>query len=86
MAVENDNVWAATTAGASRYNTMTGEWTIYTEKNSPMEEIWNYGICYADGKVYIAIWGSGVLEFDVATEKVEGIHRSRQGDGDRPIP
>jgi ligand-binding sensor domain-containing protein len=69
VAVENDNVWAATTAGASRYNTVTGEWTIYTEKNAPMEEIWNYGVSYADGKVYLAIWGSGVLEFDVATER-----------------
>lgn len=68
VAVENDNVWAATTAGASRYNTVTGEWTIYTEKNAPMEEIWNYGVCYNDGKVHLAVWGSGVLEFDVATE------------------
>jgi ligand-binding sensor domain-containing protein len=69
VAVENDNVWAATTAGASRYNTVTGEWSIYTEKNAPMEEIWNYGVSYADGKVYLGVWGSGVLEFDVATER-----------------
>jgi ligand-binding sensor domain-containing protein len=68
VAIENDNVWAATTAGASRYNTVTGEWTIYTEKNAPMEEIWNYGISYNAGKVHLAIWGSGILEFDVATE------------------
>ena len=65
---QNENIWAATTAGASRYNTHTGEWTIYTEKNAPMEEIWNYGCSYADGKVYLGVWGSGVLEFDVATE------------------
>jgi hypothetical protein len=69
VAVENDNVWAATTAGASRYNTVTKKWTIYTEKNAPMEEIWNYGVSYNDGKVYLGIWGSGVLEFDVATER-----------------
>jgi ligand-binding sensor domain-containing protein len=69
VAVENDNVWAATTAGASRYNTKTGEWSIYTEKNAPMEEIWNYGVSYDDGKVYLGVWGSGVLEFDVATER-----------------
>jgi ligand-binding sensor domain-containing protein len=69
VAVENDNVWAATTAGASRLNVKTGEWTIFTEKNAPMEEIWNYGVSYADGKVYLAVWGSGVLEFDVATER-----------------
>ncbi len=69
VAVENDNVWAATTAGASRYNTVRKEWTIYTEKNAPMEEIWNYGVNYADGKVYLAVWGSGVLEFDLATQR-----------------
>ncbi len=68
MAVENDNIWVATTAGASRYNTVTGKWTIYTEKNAPMEEIWNYAATYDDGKVYLGVWGSGVLEFDIATE------------------
>ena len=46
---------------------MTGEWTIFTEKNAPMEEIWNYGVDYRDGKVHLAVWGSGVLEYDVAT-------------------
>ena len=67
VAVENDNIWAATTAGASRYNTVTREWTIFTEKNAPMEEIWNYAVNYNDGKVYLGVWGSGVLEYDVAT-------------------
>lgn len=65
VAVENDNVWAATTAGASRYNTISREWTIFTEKNAPMEEIWNYNVTYSDGYVYLAVWGSGVLEYDV---------------------
>jgi ligand-binding sensor domain-containing protein len=69
VAVENDNVWAATTAGASRYDTIGKKWTIYTEKNSPMEEIWNYGVSYSAGKVYLGVWGSGVLEFDVKTER-----------------
>ena len=69
VAVEGDHVWAATTAGASRYNIRTGEWTIYTEKNAPMEEIWNYGVTQGDGKVFLAVWGSGVLEFDVDTER-----------------
>lgn len=69
ITIENDNVWASTTAGASRYNMVTKKWTIYTEKNAPMEEIWNYGNCYNDGKVWLAVWGSGVLEFDIATEK-----------------
>ena len=70
VAVENDNVWAATTAGASRYNTVTGEWTVFTEKNAPMEEIWNYAANY-DGKdkVYLAVWGSGVLEYNIRTSR-----------------
>ena len=69
VVVEGENVWAATTAGASRLNTRTGEWTIFNEKNAPMEEIWNYGISQDDGKVYLAVWGSGVLEYDVATDR-----------------
>jgi len=67
VAVQDEYVWAATTAGASRYNTVTGEWTIFTEKNSPMEEIWNYNVAVGKGKVYLAVWGSGVLEYDLAT-------------------
>jgi len=69
VAVENESVWCATTAGASRFNTRTGEWTIFTEKNSPMEEIWNYAVDYGKqaNKVFLAIWGSGVLEYDLAT-------------------
>jgi len=66
VCIENDNVWAATTAGASRYDTITGEWSIFTEKNAPMEEIWNYGCSYNDGLVYLGVWGSGVLEYDIA--------------------
>ena len=69
VTIENDNVWAATTAGASRYNTVTGEWSIFTEKNAPMEEIWNYTATYAKGKVYLGVWGSGVLEYDVERER-----------------
>jgi ligand-binding sensor domain-containing protein len=67
VAVEHDNVWAATTAGANRFNVKTGEWTVFTEKNAPMEEIWNYNVAYAEGKIYLAVWGSGVLEYDIKT-------------------
>jgi hypothetical protein len=68
VATEGDHVWCATTAGASRYNTKTDKWDIFTEKNAPMEEIWNYNVSARDGKVHLAVWGSGVLEFDVKTE------------------
>lgn len=68
VAIQDNYVWAATTAGASRYNTVSGQWNIYNEKNAPMEEIWNYGVSVGDGKVYLSVWGSGILEFDIATE------------------
>lgn len=67
VCIENDNIWCATTAGASRLNPLSGEWAIFTEKNAPMEEIWNYGCSYGNGKVYLGVWGSGVLEYTVAT-------------------
>ncbi len=71
IAMENDNVWAATTAGASRYNTKTKEWAVFTEKNAPMEEIWNYNVAYnkVTDKVHLAVWGSGSLEFDCKKDR-----------------
>ncbi len=69
VAIQGDYIWAATTAGASRYNTVSGQWNIYNEKNAPMEEIWNYGVSVGDDKVYLSVWGSGILEFDIATER-----------------
>ncbi|MHB1309517.1 MAG: regulator [Limisphaerales bacterium] len=68
VATEGDHIWCATTAGASRYNTKTDKWDIFTEQNAPMEEIWNYNVSARDGKVHLAVWGSGVLEFDTRTE------------------
>jgi ligand-binding sensor domain-containing protein len=68
LATEGDHIWAATTAGASRYNTKTDKWDVFTEKNAPMEEIWNYNVAARDGKVHLAVWGSGVLEYDIKTE------------------
>ena len=70
ITTEGDHIWSATTAGASRYNVKTDKWDIFTEQNAPMEEIWNYNISAneKEGKVHLAVWGSGVLEFDIKTE------------------
>ena len=69
VAVLDDTVWVATTAGLSALETVTGEWEIYTEKNAPMEEIWCYNVDARDGKVFAAVWGGGILEWDVATRR-----------------
>ena len=68
VAVQGDSVWTATAAGASRLNLRTGQWSLFNERNTPMFEIWNYAVSAAEDKVYLAVWGGGVLEFDQATE------------------
>ena len=69
VTVLDDTVWVATTAGLNAYDTVTGEWEIYTEKNAPMEEIWCYNIDSDNGKVYAAVWGGGILVWDTATRR-----------------
>jgi len=69
VAVQGDFVWTATAAGASRLNTRTGEWSLYNERNAPMAEIWTYAVSAGEDKVYYAVWGSGVLEYTIATGK-----------------
>lgn len=67
VACEDDFVWAATASGASRLNTLTGQWQIFNEKSAPMHEPWSYGVTAKDGMVYIAVWGGGVVEFNTQT-------------------
>ena len=67
VGVQGDFVWTATAAGLSRLNTRTGEWSLYNERNTPMAEIWTYAVSVGVDKVYYAVWGSGVLEYTIAT-------------------
>jgi ligand-binding sensor domain-containing protein len=67
VSVEGENVWVATAAGACRLNTRTGEWSLYNERNTPMAEIWSYAVSAAPDKVYYAVWGSGLLEYNQKT-------------------
>jgi len=67
VGIRGDFVWTATAAGASRLNTRTGHWDLFNERNTPMFEIWTYAVSPGDDKVYYAVWGGGVLEYDVAT-------------------
>ncbi len=66
VAVQDEYLWAATAAGVSRLNTYTGQWEIFNEKNTMMHEIWCYGLWVGAGKVYVAVWGGGLLEYDIA--------------------
>ena len=69
VSVFGDYVWVATAAGGGRLNTRTHQWSLYNERNTPMYEIWTYSVTAAADKVYYAVWGGGVLEYDVKTER-----------------
>jgi len=82
VAVENQNVWVATTTGEGRYRIREDRWDVYTPENAPQHEPWGYSVDYADGKVWAALWGGGVLEFDVQKEKWQAY---RDPDGEMEI-
>ena len=60
-------VWVATGGGAGCYDIYNKQWKIFTEQNAPMHEPWTYGISGGDGKVYIAAWGGGIIEYEMET-------------------
>jgi ligand-binding sensor domain-containing protein len=64
VSVEGEHVWVATAAGGCKLDLGTGQWSLFNERNTPMVEIWTYGVAATPTKVYYAIWGSGVLEYD----------------------
>jgi hypothetical protein len=64
VSVEGENVWVATAAGGCKLDLHTGQWSLFNERNTPMNEIWVYAVAATPTKVYYAVWGSGVLEYD----------------------
>jgi ligand-binding sensor domain-containing protein len=69
VVVQGDFLWVATAAGASRLNTHTGQWSIFNERNTPMYEIWTYAVSVGEDKIYYAVWGGGLLEYDIKTDR-----------------
>ena len=68
VALQGQFLWVATAAGVNRLDTNTGSWSIFNETNTPFNEPWAYGISVAQQKVYFAVWGGGVLAYDLAKE------------------
>lgn len=63
------DIWVATGGGAGHYDTQTKQWEIFTEMNAPMHEPWTYALSAGDGKVWIAAWGGGVIEYNTITKQ-----------------
>jgi ligand-binding sensor domain-containing protein len=68
VALQGQFLWVATAAGVNRLDTNTGTWSIFNETNAPFNEPWAYGISVAQQKVYFAVWGGGILAYDLAKE------------------
>ena len=69
VAVNGRYVWAATAAGASRFDTWNDRWEIFTNTNAPMHEIWCYGLAVDADELYMAVWGGGVVRWDPEHER-----------------
>ena len=67
VSVTGEEVWVATAAGGCKLDLRTGQWTLFNERNTPMLEIWVYAVNATPSKVYYAVWGSGILEYDQKT-------------------
>ncbi len=66
---DGKDLWVATAGGAGHFDTFAKTWEIFTEKNAPMHEPWTYGVSEGDGKIFIAAWGGGVIEYTKKTKK-----------------
>ena len=64
-----NDIWVATGGGAGHFDTQTRQWEIFTEQNAPMHEPWTYALSAGDGKVWIAAWGGGVIEYNTETRR-----------------
>jgi len=72
-------VWVATAAGAGCVDLKTGEWKIYDHNNAVMHEPWCYTVKGARDKIYIGVWGGGIIEHD---PKLASFKEYRDPDGD----
>lgn len=67
LAVFDGGLWVATAAGLGVLDLKSRAWTLYDHNNSIMHEPWVYSITGAKDRVFVGVWGGGVLEFDPTT-------------------
>jgi ligand-binding sensor domain-containing protein len=79
LEVQGDRLWVATAAGLGELDLKTGTWNIYDQSNTVMHEPWVYAVKNAKDRVFVGVWGGGILEFDPAT-KVFKEHRDPDRD------
>jgi ligand-binding sensor domain-containing protein len=62
--IVGDTLWVATAAGLGAMDLKTGNWSIYDQNNTVMHEPWVYSVAGARDRVFIGVWGGGILEYE----------------------
>ena len=65
--VVGQSLWVATAAGLGVLDLKTGAWTIYDHSNTVMHEPWVYSVKGAKDRVFVGVWGGGILEYEFST-------------------
>jgi ligand-binding sensor domain-containing protein len=65
--IVGDTLWVATAAGLGALNLKTGGWSIYDHNNTVMHEPWVYSVKGAKDRLFVGVWGGGILEYEFAT-------------------
>jgi ligand-binding sensor domain-containing protein len=77
--IMDDTLWVATAAGLGALNLKTGEWAIYDQSNTVMHEPWVYAVKGAKDRIFVGVWGGGILEYELAN-KIFKEHRDPDRD------
>jgi ligand-binding sensor domain-containing protein len=67
LEAEGDRVWVATASGLSRYEPARDEWGVFDHTNAVFHEPWIYSVSSGGGRLWIGVWGGGVVAHDPAT-------------------
>lgn len=60
-----DDIWIATTDGASHFDTRRNRWKTWNDTNAPFNEVWCYDVKVDEQDVvWFGVWGSGVLRVE----------------------
>jgi len=62
--IAGDTLWVGTAAGLGAMDLKTGNWSIYDHNNTVMHEPWVYSIAAARDRIFVGVWGGGILEYE----------------------
>ena len=66
LEIMGDTLWVATAAGLGALDLKSAKWSIYDHNNTVMHEPWVYSVAAAKDRVFVGVWGGGILEYEPA--------------------